>query len=229
MPLEVILAEVEKYRRFGRHGLQQLGLKARDLEHPRLPPAVQDHLRCRRPEVAAGRDSRAVLPQHVRHQFGDRALSVRTGDGRQQRIPPVTPREFQLRRNGDTARHGRAHDSRVRRHPGRHHRQTDPVEARLRVRTGIHLGALREIGENTGEFGFRAVVGRPHLGTVGGSQTCRRQTGSTQPDDQHPWGNLVRHRHLSFNVDNPARAKTTAMIQNLITTWVSAHPRSSKW
>ena len=86
----------------------------------------------------------------------------------------------------------------------------------------------RELREGLGQLGLGSAVGDDDLGAVGGGETRRRHPGPSQSDHQHPGEVQAAHPHLNFRVDSPARAKTTAMIQKRVTTWVSVQPSSSK-
>ena len=104
MAFEVVLAEVEEDRHRRRHGREQLGLEARDLEHPPVPTTGEDELRGGGAEIAPGHDLETGGAEHLRHQGGHRALAVGTGDGRQRRIGTVAPGELDLGDHVETPR-----------------------------------------------------------------------------------------------------------------------------
>jgi hypothetical protein len=226
--LEVVLAQVEENRRLRRQLRQKLGLEARDLEHPTFPASVEHELRGRGAEVAAGHCGLACLEQHARGQLGHCALAVGSGDRHQIGLRPVAPRELDLGVDLDSLVASRCEKRGIGRNAGRGHDQANAFEALPRMAAEKGPDTVAKLLQFSRQLGLPPEVGDPDLGTVGRGETHRGEAGASQPDHQHPGRDLERHSYLSFRVDSPARAKTTAMIQNRTTTWVSVQPRSSK-
>ena len=229
MPFEVVLAQIEKDRHPGRHRGQKLGLEARYLEHPTLPASFEDELRRRGTEVAAGHRRSARCNQHLCRQLGHRALAVGAGHGHQLGVRPMEPRKLDLGVDFDAAFPRRLEQRCIGWDTGRGDDQPHPLQAIVRVAAKESSNVIAERRQLFPQLARRTKVGCPDLGTVGSRETSSSYAGASQPDNQHPWLVVVRHSYLSFRVDSPARAKTTAMIQKRTTTWVSVQPRSSKW
>ncbi len=125
-----------------------------------------------------------------------------------------------------------------------------PVDAPMGARMGQGNAGRQHQGGECGEIGLReiaqrnpgsgrlpagllAIVPRSDLGTarlegLGAGQSRAGQPEHRDPSALEPGGGEHGARHRSLRVDKPTSARTTAMIQNLITMVGSLHPFCSK-